>query len=190
MSRSQVMTSCRRQERVGSCLSQDVTRASAPAAELSVAHDAAVEASTLKSAFLANISHEMRTPMNGVLGMNGLLLATHLTDEQAQVRRRRSSRSAEEMMAIIDRRARCGENRGRRDPARSDGLFRCARPLSGHVPSGHVRLPPRAWRSSSASDDAVPQRAHGDDLRLRADRCEARLECCHVHGGRVGRGFT
>lgn len=36
-----------------------------------------------KSEFLATISHELRTPMNGVLGMVGLLSRTELTSEQS-----------------------------------------------------------------------------------------------------------
>lgn len=35
-----------------------------------------------KSDFLAQVSHEVRTPMNGILGMNELLLDTELTGEQ------------------------------------------------------------------------------------------------------------
>jgi signal transduction histidine kinase/ActR/RegA family two-component response regulator len=42
----------------------------------------AQQANQAKSEFLANISHEVRTPMNGVLGMTELLLATPLNEEQ------------------------------------------------------------------------------------------------------------
>lgn len=35
-----------------------------------------------KSDFLAQVSHEVRTPMNGILGMNELLLDTELSEEQ------------------------------------------------------------------------------------------------------------
>jgi signal transduction histidine kinase len=63
-------------------LNRDYCKAVRDRRLLESAKKLAEAANEAKSSFLANISHELRTPMNGVIGMTELALETHLSDEQ------------------------------------------------------------------------------------------------------------
>ncbi|MBV9158075.1 MAG: PAS domain S-box protein, partial [Acidobacteriaceae bacterium] len=69
--------------------------------ELSTALRLAREATQLKEQFLANTSHELRTPMNGIMGMINLLRATHLTAEQGEYAEA-VSQCANDLLTIIN----------------------------------------------------------------------------------------
>ena len=64
---------------------QDITEQKILATELIRAKEKAEESDRLKSAFLANLSHEMRTPMNGILGFSELLRRKNISDEKKDI---------------------------------------------------------------------------------------------------------
>jgi signal transduction histidine kinase/DNA-binding NarL/FixJ family response regulator len=61
---------------------KDITASKQAKDELIKAKEQAEESARAKENFLANISHEMRTPMNGILGIADLLAKTELGEEQ------------------------------------------------------------------------------------------------------------
>ncbi len=69
--------------------------------ELRSANQYAQKALKIKSEFLANISHDIRTPLNGVLGMTHLVLETHL-DEQQKSYLEKIQNSAKGLLEIIN----------------------------------------------------------------------------------------
>jgi len=60
----------------------DVTERREWMAEVEAARKRAVEASRAKSEFVANVSHEIRNPLNGVIGMASILVESDLNLEQ------------------------------------------------------------------------------------------------------------
>ena len=70
--------------------------------ELQIAKDKAEESDKLKSAFLMNLSHEVRTPMNAILGFSDLLSNTDLSPEDKEKYIRIIKESGKNLIEIID----------------------------------------------------------------------------------------
>ncbi len=70
--------------------------------ELKTAKEAAESASRAKTEFLANIGHELRTPMNHIIGCTELILTTHFTLEEQQKYLGYALNSARALSGIID----------------------------------------------------------------------------------------
>lgn len=79
----------------------DITERKRSLQEMVAARAAAEAASQAKSAFLARVSHEIRTSMNGIIGMTNLVLETKLTSEQAEYLQIVKT-SGDSLLTIID----------------------------------------------------------------------------------------
>jgi two-component system, sensor histidine kinase and response regulator len=74
----------RRERQHSSSLRKLLAQRAKVEAELKEAKEEAEAASRAKSEFIANVSHEVRTPMNGIIGMTELALDSELTREQRE----------------------------------------------------------------------------------------------------------
>lgn len=68
--------------------------------ELQRAHDAALHASSAKSAFLATVTHELRTPLHAILGMTSVVAESSLDPAQREAMAT-IQRSADALSALI-----------------------------------------------------------------------------------------
>lgn len=82
-----VVSPVRNNRQVTQCviaLFNDVSQLKLAEAELRAAKEQADAGNAAKSSFLAMMSHEMRTPLNGVIGLTSVLAQTSLTTEQRE----------------------------------------------------------------------------------------------------------
>ncbi|MEI7444787.1 MAG: ATP-binding protein, partial [Burkholderiales bacterium] len=146
-------------------LLSDATLAEQGARELEAARAAALDASRAKSRFLVNVSHEVRTPMNGLIGLAGLLRETPLSDEQRGLLDG-IERSALALQSLIDRVIETADlEAGRLQLCQSD--FDPVEAVEDALARVAARAAGKGLAIGYAFDGDVPPPMHGDDLRFR-----------------------
>jgi PAS domain S-box-containing protein len=83
-------------------ISRDITKRKLMEQKLKEAKQKAVEADGLKSAFLQNISHEVRTPMNAIMGFSNMLIAEDLPRNERVNYLQHISRNGQLLMQLIN----------------------------------------------------------------------------------------
>ena len=69
---------------------------------LSIALESAKEANNAKTAFLSNMSHESRTPMNAIIGLNSLALRDESLSDQTREYLTKTGESARHLLGLIN----------------------------------------------------------------------------------------
>jgi two-component system, sensor histidine kinase and response regulator len=146
-------------------VAQDVTVRKQAEEATRKAKEAAEAADRLKGEFLTNMRHEMRTPMNGILGMAELALDTELTREQREFLEAIKA-SADNLLTIVNDLL----NFSKIDAGRL-GLEVVRFNLRDSLGETIKLLAPSAHRKGlkltlNVSGD-VPEFVHGDPARLR-----------------------
>lgn len=165
----------------------DVTRRRELAEQLGQARQAAEAANRAKSAFLATMSHEIRSPMNGVVGMTDVLLGATTPEDQADAVQT-IRESAQALLRLID------------------DILDFSKVEAGRLDLERIELDPaqlfesvvEAQASCDAAEDVplslhiaprLPERYWGDPTRLRqilTNLSSNAIKFCHRPDGSAG----
>ena len=83
-------------------LDKDITKQKNHTSELLIAKQKAEESDRLKTEFINNMSHEVRTPMNGILGFSEMLNSQGITNEKRETFIKIIQSSSHQLLQVID----------------------------------------------------------------------------------------
>jgi len=133
--------------------------------ELSTALHLAREATQLKEQFLANTSHELRTPMNGIMGMINLLKSTDLTEDQRDYADA-VSQCSNDLLTIINDLLDLSQMEARRLSLTEEAVD-IHESLRSVAKLLRVRATAKGLALTYDVDRRLPQRIYGDSVRFR-----------------------
>lgn len=133
--------------------------------ELSRALQLAREATQLKEQFLANTSHELRTPMNGIMGMINLLLETNLTGDQREYAEA-VNQCSNDLLTIINDILDVSQIESGRISL-NEAPFDIRDSLQVVLRMLRLRAAAKNLKLSYELDDAMPEQFLGDSVRVR-----------------------
>lgn len=133
--------------------------------QLVIAKESAEAASVAKCEFIANISHELRTPMNSIIGFTELTLASRLEKTQREYLSN-VSRSAYDLLGMIDDVLDFGKLRGGKILIQS-AEFDLHELIRETVDTIAIKAQEKSLKISCVVDESMPTKYIGDVTRIR-----------------------
>jgi signal transduction histidine kinase len=132
---------------------------------LQQAKDEADTANAAKDIFLANVSHEVRTPLNGILGMNQLLEQSGLSESQQEFSNSIRN-SARHLLTIVEQLLDLSVVESDRDEARNE-QFSPSEVVADVIRSKQLQAKQKGLQLSCHMDTSIPAVIESDATRLR-----------------------
>jgi signal transduction histidine kinase/DNA-binding response OmpR family regulator len=150
------------QEASGTC--QGVVIVMNDITELSVAREAAEQASRAKSDFLSNMSHEMRTPMNAIIGMTSIARSSD-DIEKKEYCLKKIEQASKHLLGVINDILDMSKIEAKKFTL-SAVEFDFERLLQKVVTVNNYRMEEKSQEFILTTDRAIPRQLYGDDQRL------------------------
>jgi PAS domain S-box-containing protein len=132
--------------------------------ELTHAIDAAKAASLAKTEFLSNMSHEMRTPMNAIIGMTSIARASD-DIEKKEYCLGRIEEASKHLLGVINDILDMSKIEAKKFTL-SEGDFTFERLLQQVMTVNEPRVAEKGQVFTTSIDPAIPRHLQGDDQRL------------------------
>lgn len=142
----------------------DISAAYLASRQLAAARDMAEQAARLKSEFLAHMSHELRSPINAVLGFAELILGTPLADHQRDYVRKVQASGRHLLLIVNDVLDLSKVEAGKLRIEQTE--FRLAAVVRSAVDSIAAATADKGLELIVETDPALPPRYTGDPLRI------------------------
>ncbi len=135
-------------------------------AQLEIALEEARQANSAKSDFLARMSHEMRTPLNAIIGLSEITLSGAGLDEEAQLNLEKIYNSGSTLLSIVNDILDISKIQSGNFIIMPD-KYDVPSLINDSILQNVLRIGSRPIRFNLDIDESMPARLIGDDLRIK-----------------------
>jgi PAS domain S-box-containing protein len=147
-------------------MARDITQRKAMEEETNKAYAKAETASEAKSRFIANMSHEMRTPMNAIVGLTDLMLEEDTVPDNAKETLKKINTAGSTLMSLINDVLDISKiESGKLDL--NPVQYEVASFLNDIVALNIIRIESKPITFKLDIDEDLPESLFGDDLRIK-----------------------